>query len=99
MSDQLNRVTARLKKLKVAEEKKAKTIIKGIQQKVDESAKKMATQNAEYQKRKQELEVSIGIWNTILVEYTFFGRVRTEFFENSGSIEKIWSRLRDSNLC
>jgi TPP-dependent pyruvate/acetoin dehydrogenase alpha subunit len=60
MSEQLSRATARLEKLKVAEEKKAKTIIKAIQQKVDEAAKKMATQNAEHRKQKQELEV--GIW-------------------------------------
>jgi hypothetical protein len=62
MSKQINQATAQLEKLKVAEEKKAKTIIQVIQRKIDESAKKMATQNAEYQKQKQELEVSIGIW-------------------------------------
>jgi hypothetical protein len=59
MSKQINQATAQLEKLKVAEEKKAKTIIQVIQRKIDESAKEMATQNAEYQKQKQELEVSI----------------------------------------
>jgi hypothetical protein len=72
MSEQLNQATARLEKLKVSEEKKVKAIIKAMQQKVDESAKKMATRNAEHQKQQQELEVSI--------RELFFGRVRTEFF-------------------
>jgi hypothetical protein len=37
-------------------EGKAKITIHAIQQEIDESAKKMVTQNAEHQKRKQELE-------------------------------------------
>jgi hypothetical protein len=48
-----------LEKLKGTEDM-AKSIIHRIQQKIDESTKVMATQNAEYQKQKQELEV--GIW-------------------------------------
>jgi hypothetical protein len=47
-----------LEELKVTKEK-AKSIIQTIQEKVDESAKEMATRNAEHQKRKQELEVNI----------------------------------------
>jgi hypothetical protein len=37
----------------------AKSIIHRIQQEIDESAKVMTTQNAEYQKQKQELEVGV----------------------------------------
>jgi hypothetical protein len=44
-----------LEKLKKAEQK-ANSIIQEIQEKIDETAKGMATRNAEYQKRKQELE-------------------------------------------
>jgi hypothetical protein len=45
-----------LEKLKEAEEK-AKPIIQAIQQKIDESAKGMATRNAKYQKEIAGLEV------------------------------------------
>jgi flagellar biosynthesis chaperone FliJ len=60
------KVKTQLEKLKEAEEKhkeleeKAKSNIQAIQQKVDESAKGLATKNAEYQKRKQELEVNLN---------------------------------------
>jgi predicted house-cleaning noncanonical NTP pyrophosphatase (MazG superfamily) len=40
----------------VEAEKKTKPIIQAIQEQIDESAKEMASQNAEHQKRKQELE-------------------------------------------
>jgi hypothetical protein len=51
-----------LEKLKETEEelkvteKKAKSTIQGIQENIDESAKQMATRNANHHKRKQELE-------------------------------------------
>jgi predicted house-cleaning noncanonical NTP pyrophosphatase (MazG superfamily) len=45
-----------LEKLKKAEQK-TKLIIQEIQEKIDESAKEMATRNAEYKKLKEELEV------------------------------------------
>jgi flagellar biosynthesis chaperone FliJ len=50
---------AQLEKLKEAEEKAeetAKSRIQAIQEKIDESAKGMTTQNEEHQKQKQELE-------------------------------------------
>jgi hypothetical protein len=53
---QVNKV--QLEKLKEAE-KKAKPIIQAIQEKIDESAKVMATRNAEHQKQISELEVFI----------------------------------------
>jgi hypothetical protein len=64
-SKRISVVFHQLEKLKVVEEKlkadeKAKLNIQTIQQKVDESAKGLATKNAEYQKRKQELEVNSG---------------------------------------
>jgi hypothetical protein len=47
-------------KLKEVEvEEKAKSTIQPIQQEIDESAKAMASQNAEHQKQKEELEVCI----------------------------------------
>jgi hypothetical protein len=55
----MSQVQLQLAKLKELEEK-AKPIIQAIQHEIDESAKEMATQNAEHQKRKEELEV--GIW-------------------------------------
>jgi uncharacterized protein YlxW (UPF0749 family) len=60
MSEQMNQVNAQLEKLKEAEEN-AKSAINDIQQKVDEYAKEMATQNAEHKERIGELEVGIGI--------------------------------------
>jgi hypothetical protein len=44
-----------LEKLKEVEEKET-PIIQAIQERIDESAKGMATQNAEHHKRKYELE-------------------------------------------
>jgi hypothetical protein len=55
----MSQIHLQLEKLKEAEEK-AKTTIQAIQQEIDESAKIMASRNAEHQKRKEELEV--GIW-------------------------------------
>jgi hypothetical protein len=65
MESKLFVVFHQLEKLKVVEEKlkadeKAKLNIQAIQQKVDGSAKGLTTKNAEYQKRKQQLEVNSG---------------------------------------
>jgi chromosome segregation ATPase len=76
MSEQINQAKAQLEKLKVAEEKlkeaeaNVKPIIQEIQQNIDESAKEMATQNAEHQKQKEELEVGIRIFR---IKYSFSG--------------------------
>jgi chromosome segregation ATPase len=58
--DQLIQAKAQLATLKEAEEK-TKATIQEIQQKIDESAKEMASQNAEHKRRKWELKVCIGM--------------------------------------
>jgi FtsZ-binding cell division protein ZapB len=57
----MSQILLKLEKLEEVE-KTAKSTIQAIQQEIDESAKQMATQNAEYQKQKQALEVGIGFW-------------------------------------
>jgi chromosome segregation ATPase len=51
----MSHILLQLQKLEEAETN-AKTTIQRIQQQIDESAKQMTTENAEYQKQKQELE-------------------------------------------
>jgi chromosome segregation ATPase len=52
MSEQINQAKEQLEKLKETEEK----AIQAIQQNIDESAKEMAAQHAEFEKQKQELD-------------------------------------------